>query len=535
MNKLSMQRSPTNRGNRRLFSGVFGHKHKVAQLVGTALTLVLLAILLMSAKPSYAVTDIYTMNADGSNPTNITDNNVENYSPAWSPDGSKIAFARWGSSTSDIYVMNAGGSGQTKLSGTGDSDDFDPAWSPDGSKIAFARWGVWESDIYVMNVDGSNPINLTGNDEGSYGPAWSPDGSKIAFAQWGGSTYDIYVMNADGTGDPTNLTDNNADSYEPAWSPIAGLDGDKIAFTQWGAMDSDIYVINADGSNPTNLTNNNVENYTPAWSLDGTKIAFAQWGGWYSDIYVMNANGTVQTKLSSTGDSDDFDPAWSPDGSKIAFASSPNDYDDQSGDWTDYQPPPSPPPPTWTTTTPPPPPALDLANFIKNQPSSAFKKACNLGVTSPKLKSGSKVKVSKKKARRLFTHGAKGQIKWGTVSGQKVKCKKIKMALLQKRGKRLYVPGTKVRVSSKALKPNKFGKTVSRLKKKYKVGKLRAKESSSTSKTKFSFKDFNRKSKLGRRALNKLKKKRYKGTYYFYLIAEIEGRKIVKKVELRAR
>ena len=186
------------------------------------------------------------------------------------------------------------------------------------------------------------------------------------------------------------------------------------------------------------------------------------------------------------------------------------------------------------TPTPTPPPPLDLANFIKNQPASAFKKACNLRVTSPKLKSGSKVKVSKKKARKLFTHGAKGQIKWGTVSGQKVKCKKIKMALLQKRGKRLYVPGTKVRVSSKALKPNKFGKTVSRLKKKYKVGKLRAKESSSTSKTKFSFKDFNRKSKLGRRALNKLKKKRYRGTYVFYLIAEIEGRKIVKKVELKA-
>ena len=104
--------------------------------------------------------EIYVMNADGSNITQLTNNSVYDGYPAWSPDGSKIAFTStrdgdyeiYGDQEIEIYVMNADGSNVTQLTDNSDVD-LGPAWSPDGSRIAFVsdRDGDWE--IYVMDVD----------------------------------------------------------------------------------------------------------------------------------------------------------------------------------------------------------------------------------------------------------------------------------------------------------------------------------------------------------------------------------------------
>src|SRR5438270_323940 len=117
--------------------------------------------------------------------------------PAWSPDGSKIAFTRYGANDSDIYVMHADGSGIVQLTNTPGNDD-QPAWSPDGSKIAFSSTRDGNHEIYVMNAtDGSGLVRLTNDALWDDHPAWSPDGSKIAFSKYSA----IYVMNAtDGSG-----------------------------------------------------------------------------------------------------------------------------------------------------------------------------------------------------------------------------------------------------------------------------------------------------------------------------------------------
>ena len=172
--------------------------------------------------------EIYVMNADGSDAIRLTDDAANDISPAWSPDGRRIAFVRTPDRTSQgtLLVMNADGSGAAPLQ----QDGASPAWSPDGRRIAFAKLitDPWRMDIYVMNADGTGVEQLTRNPTNamSYGPTWSPDGARIAFAHSADADmfpYQIYVMNADGTGieylGPDAQGNLVSASYAPAWSP----------------------------------------------------------------------------------------------------------------------------------------------------------------------------------------------------------------------------------------------------------------------------------------------------------------------------
>ena len=119
---------------------------------------------------------------------NLADGNVVNLTtegsfPSWSPDGARIAFVSWRDSTAELYVMNADGSYPTRLT---DNEGFDGspggfAWSPDGAEIAFARVVAGSREIYVVDADGSNPRRLTYNIGFLSALSWSHDGRRIAF------------------------------------------------------------------------------------------------------------------------------------------------------------------------------------------------------------------------------------------------------------------------------------------------------------------------------------------------------------------
>ena len=266
--------------------------------------------------------DVHVINADGTGQSRLTTNSANDIFPAWSPDGSKIAFVslRDGDRNSnteidaylDIYVMNADGSGQTRLAAGIAETTFDtifvldghPAWSPDGKQIAFISDRDGDLEIYVMNADGSGQTRLTTDSAVSLGFAWSPDGSRIAFTSRG-RNWDIYVMNADGTGQRRLTTDAAVDEW-PAWSP----DGSRITFVSRRDGNSEIYVMNADGSGVTRLTTNSVIDMRPAWSPDGSKISFVSFSdGDVPELCVMKADGSGVTCLTVSGG---LHPVWSP-------------------------------------------------------------------------------------------------------------------------------------------------------------------------------------------------------------------------------
>jgi Tol biopolymer transport system component len=222
--------------------------------------------------PGLPVAFIITSNQDGSGRTTITTTeNLFPTMPAWSPDGTKIAFNS-GQGALDIYVMNQDGNGLTQLTNAAEAET-NPSWSVTGT-IAYQR----ASQIWVMNANGSGQTQFPGITQPSpTGPAWSPDGMKLAFSSGG----DIWVINANGTNE-LRLTMTGSTDTDPAWSP----DGSKIVFAKSG---SGVTVMNADGSNEITLAGGGA----PAWSPDGTKIAYRGSSG----IWTMDASGTNQVRI----------------------------------------------------------------------------------------------------------------------------------------------------------------------------------------------------------------------------------------------
>lgn len=141
--------------------------------------------------------DIWMLAEEGRE-VQLTRHRADDLAPAWSPDGTKIAFETLRDGNSEVYIMHADGSEQVNLTRSA-ADDHAPAWSPDGSKIAFESLHEHGRHIYVMNVDGTRKVRLTSRPDLSLAPHWSADGPDIIFTRIDADT------NGDGLVDPRDM------------------------------------------------------------------------------------------------------------------------------------------------------------------------------------------------------------------------------------------------------------------------------------------------------------------------------------------
>jgi Tol biopolymer transport system component len=240
---------------------------------------------------------VFGVASDGSGLTQVTGSGYTASFPAVSPNGNLVAFRRSGLPGYGIWIINADGTGARQVSTDPQniaSNDSEPAWSPDGSKIAFVRNG----ELHVMNADGSGrtvvvgpgfPFRLAD-------PEWSPNGSEIAFA----ANNQIWAVGASGTPAPTQLNPTAPGNRSgPSWSP----NGAVIAYTRGPpGANGGIWTINratAPNESPLLVGAAIGEVWELAWSPDGTKIGYISdvGGPFQEELFTVNANGSGVTRL----------------------------------------------------------------------------------------------------------------------------------------------------------------------------------------------------------------------------------------------
>lgn len=301
-----------------LFATLIHDQVRYNALPGAAPQGRLLVPILVDAGNGKSINQIFRFDLDGSSRSNLTRTRSDEFDPAWSPDGQQIAFVSSRDNREQIYLMNADGSNPRNISPNPRASDRLPLWSPDGRYILFEEYysagSKW--DIWVMDADGKNPKNLSSDHtRDNARMSWSPDSKQFAFSGWTEGGSGIWIMDLDGA-HAVSLTPPDSQDFDPVWSP----DGKQIAFVRGLRTNEDVWLINVNRSDVRQLTSDRKSISQLAWSPDGKNLAFISSASGYNELYIMQPDGNSLQKAAPTNAAD-LNFVWSPDNSQILVES----------------------------------------------------------------------------------------------------------------------------------------------------------------------------------------------------------------------
>lgn len=242
----------------------------------------------------------------------------EGDSIGWSPDGATLAMKSPDYKGIDLLTVASGALHHFTEVPPTEQQDTDPAFSPDGSLLAFVRWhasGV--ANLYVVPVSGGEPKRLTFDNLKIEGLTWEPDSRHLVFASNRGGPFGLWRVDIDG-----NPAQRVQQANRSAYTPVLSRDGRQLVYEEWTGATNIFSVDPAKPSvEPRQITQTTRWNWNPAVAPDGKRLAFASDRGGTSEIWVADKDGGDALKLTAFGGPYTSGPAWSPDSQHIVFDS----------------------------------------------------------------------------------------------------------------------------------------------------------------------------------------------------------------------
>ncbi len=253
------------------------------------------------AKGRYA---LQVADADGANPQTIVSSGEPIISPAWSPDGSSIAYVSFEKKKPIIFIQSLT-TGQRITLASFKGNNSAPAWSPDGRKLAIVLSHSANSQIYTINADGTGLKQVTKSSAIDTEPAWSPDGKWIYFTSDRGGNPQIYKVSSLG-GEAQRVTFQGEHNLSPHFSPdgkflgVVRKEGGRYVIATQDLLSGQVQILSEGG-----------QDESPSFAPNGRVILYAIRAGGRGALAAVSSDGRVKQRLSDSG-GDVREPSWGP-------------------------------------------------------------------------------------------------------------------------------------------------------------------------------------------------------------------------------
>ena len=267
---------------------------------------------IFSTNLSYVIKDgkryrLVISDADGQNIRNALNSAEPIISPAWSPDGKRVAYVSFEDRKPVIYIHELATGKRISLSNQKGNNSA-PAWSPDGKKVALALSRDGNTQIYIMNAEGTGLQRLTRGSTIDTEPQFSPDGRFIYFTSDRGGNPQIYRMSAEGEGSEgaKRISFKQAFVTSPRISP----DGKNLVFIANGGSGFKVHLMNLATGETVALTDT-VNDESPSFAANGRYVLYSTRVGGRRVLAAVSIDGNSKQILSIPG-ADVRQPSWGP-------------------------------------------------------------------------------------------------------------------------------------------------------------------------------------------------------------------------------